>query len=153
MRYLLLFLFTLHAHAGVPLNLSDKDLAAMTDHVLVAHVVGVDMVDGKGRQIKDDKAMTGPGLKHTIRLKVQIDKALVTNAKKVPKIIYIPLDSFMHYRLGQVMEAHADANKKFLILLAGEKFSPPMAGVFSREMKKKSYFVKRVKAKLKKDQK
>ena len=61
MRFiLLLILSTFHASASVPLQLSDKQLASKTDHVFEAHVVGVDMIDDKGHQVTNDKAMTGP---------------------------------------------------------------------------------------------
>ncbi len=140
----LLYLFTLQAVASVPLQMSDDQLAAKSDHVFVAHVIGVDMIDGKGREIKDEDAMTGPGLKNVIRLKVRIDRVLVTNAKETPKELYVPLDSFMHHRLGEVKEAHAGRNPKFLLLLAGGKFTPPQAGVFRRDLKEKSFFVERV---------
>ena len=148
MRFiLLLILSSFHASASVPLQLSDKQLASKTDHVFEAHVVGVDMIDDKGHQVTNDKAMTGPGLTNTIRLKVKIDKILVTNSKKVPEYIFVPLDSFMHYRLGQVKKAHEGKNPQGLFLLSGKQFSPPLAGVFRRPLEKKSYFVKHVKKK------
>lgn len=144
-RYLiLLYFFTWQAIASVPLQMSDDELAAKTDHVFVAHVVEVDMIDGKGRKVTDDDAKTGPGSENVIRLKVKIDEILVTNMKESPKVLYIPLDSFMHYSLGQIKKAHADKNPKFLLLLAGDEFTPPQAGVFQRDMTKKSFFVERV---------
>lgn len=148
LRYLtLLYLLTLQAFSSIPLQLSDDELADQSDHVFVAHVIGVDMIDGKGRVIKDDDAMTGPSFENVIRLKVQIDEVLVTNAKEPPKELYIPLDPFMHYRLGEVKKAHAGENPKFLLLLAGAKFAPPKPGVFRRDLKMKSFFVERVKTK------
>jgi hypothetical protein len=140
----LLYLLTLQAIASVPLQLSDDELAAKSDHVFVAHVVAVDMIDGKGRNVDDDDAKTGPGSENVIRLKVKIDEVLFTNAKESPKELYIPLDSFMHYRLKQVKEAHAGKNSKFLLLLAGDKFTPPQAGVFRRDLTKKAFFVEHV---------
>lgn len=153
MRYILLPLLCLLqiiADASVPLKVSDEELADKSDHVFVAHVVGVDMIDAKGRQVTDKEAKTGPGLENTIRLKVQIDETLITNKEKVPKHLYIPLDSFMHYSLGQVIKAHSGKNPKFLLLLSGEKMLPPVAGIFRRSLESKDYFVRRVTARQRK---
>ena len=145
LRYLtLLCLLTLQAFASIPLQMTDAELAAKSDHLFVAHVIAVDMIDGKGRQITDTDAMTGPGLKNLIRLKVKIDQVLVTTAKEPPKELYIPLDPFMHYRFGEVKKAHTGDESKFLLLLAGDKFTPPQPGVFRRDLKLKSYFIKHV---------
>ncbi len=148
-RYLtLLYLLTLQAIASLPLQMSDDQLAAKSDHVFVGQVVGVDMIDVKGREIKDDDAKTGPGSNYVIRLKVKNDEVLVTKAQETPKGLYIPLDSFMHYSLGQVKEVHAGKNPKILLLLAGHKFAPPQPGVFRRDLTKKSFFVERVRKKI-----
>lgn len=149
LRLLLTFLvlFCSAVSASVPLRLSDKELAQKTDHVFVAHVVAVDMIDGRGRTITDGNASTGPLLGNTIRLKVHIDEILVTNADKVPEFMHIPLDSFMHYSLSQVKEAHAGEDPPFLLLLSGERFAPSAAGVFRRDLERKAWFVRRVRAK------
>jgi hypothetical protein len=118
--------------ASVPLQASLDDLARRADHILVGRVVGVDMIDAEGRQRHDDADRAGPGLGNTIRLRVQVDEVLVTNAARVPDELLVPLDPFMHYSLGQVREAHARTSEPRLFLLRGEDFSPIVAGVFSR---------------------
>ncbi|RVU85574.1 hypothetical protein EOL70_06385 [Leucothrix sargassi] len=133
---LLIFVFTLFfslsSYAGVPLRVSLDVLANKTDHVLTGHVTDVDMIDGDGNQITDLNAMTGPSLKNKIRLIIQVDEVHLTTADSVPKKLAVPLDSFLHYRFGQVKSVHSFDGRKFLVLLKGKDFQPPVAGVFSR---------------------
>jgi hypothetical protein len=131
---LLLFLRAGFGIASVPLQASLDDLARGADHILVGRVVGVDMIDAEGRQRHDDADRTGPGLGNTIRLRVQVDEVLVTNAARVPDELLVPLDPFMHYSLGQIREAHARPSEPLLFLLRGDSFSPIVAGVFSRAL-------------------
>ena len=118
------------AEASFPLEASLLDLACGADHVLVGRVIGVDMIDDKGRQISDRRAMTGPGLKSQIRLAVAVDEVVQTTSKKVPKTLKVPLDSFMHYSLGDVKRAHAHPSDPVLVFLRGKAFEPVIAGRF-----------------------
>ena len=133
------------ATASVPLEVTDEQLAAKVDHVLLARVVGVEMTDAKGKKIEDPKAMTGPGTGNTILLAVEIDEVYHTASRKPPETLKIPLDPMMHYRLGRVKESHSGKPKPFLLLLAGPKFTPAFAGVFSRSVERKDYFVSEAK--------
>lgn len=144
---ILFFVFSMGLAASVPLKPDDEQLAAKTDHVLIGRVIGVDMINDKGKQVTDDRAMTGPGSKNIIRLKIKIDETLVTNVPKVPALIHVALDPFMHYQLGQVKKVHTGKTPKTLILLSGKKFTAPVAGIFRRNLKQKSFFVNRVKKK------
>ncbi|BEP57171.1 hypothetical protein GmRootV35_12720 [Variovorax sp. V35] len=92
--------------ASLPLQMSLAEMAEEADHVLVGHVVGVDLVDGTGRPVVDDQARTGPGLNNVIRLRMAVDETLITTAVQVPKGLLLPLDPVMHYSLGQVRSAH-----------------------------------------------
>jgi hypothetical protein len=94
------------AMAGFPFEATLEEMAQQADHILVGRVAGVDMVDGQGRPVKDPEARTGPSLDNTIRLLIQVDQVLMSNAAKVPDVIPVPLASHLHYKLGQIQEAH-----------------------------------------------
>lgn len=124
--------------ASVPIRTTIEELAKGADHILIGHVVGVDLIDGKGRQIADENAGTGPGLTNTIRLHIKVDEVLVTNArKKMPTVLKVPLDPFMHYSLGQIRSAHSGRSGKYLILLKGTSFQPVVAGAILRPLDEK----------------
>ncbi|WP_454908833.1 hypothetical protein [Variovorax gossypii] len=116
--------------ASLPLQMSLAEMVAQADHVLVGHVVGVDMVDGSGLPIVDGQARTGPGLNNVIRLHVAVDETLITNAKRVPKKLLVPLDPLMHYSLEQIRSAHQNDATPRLLLLEGSDFSSLKPGVF-----------------------
>jgi len=124
--------------ASVPIPTNIEELAKGADHILVGHVVGVDMVDKRGRQIEDENARTGPGLENTIRLHIVVDEVLVTSSRKpVPKLLKVPLDPFMHYSLGQIKSAHSKPSKPFLVLLKGSSFVPVVPGAVLRSLAEK----------------
>jgi hypothetical protein len=127
-------LFPVLALASLPLQATLQEMAASADHILVGTVVGVDMVDGDGKLLTDPNAMTWPGLPNVIRLQVRINKTLVSNAAIVPAQLAIPLDPFLHYRLGQIQEAHAGRQQAMLLMLKGPSFAPIKAGVFARPL-------------------
>jgi hypothetical protein len=99
-----------------------EERAAAADHVLVGRVVDVEMINRRGRRVTDPEAMTGPNLSNTIRLVIEVDEVLVTTADAVPRRIAVALPTYMHYRLGQVREAHAGDDAPTLVLLRGEGF-------------------------------
>ena len=126
------------ALASIPIRTTIHELAKGADHILVGHVVGVDMVDERGKEIKDEKGRPGPGLKNTIRLHIVVDEVLVTSSRKrVPKLLKVPLDPFMHYTLGQIKAAHAKPSKPFLVLLKGSSFLPVVPGALLRPLDEK----------------
>jgi len=127
--------------ASLPLQVSDEDLVKKTDHILIGRVVGVDMIDAYGKQITDPDAKTGPGIKNKIRLIIKVDEVLQTNVSEVPKELYVPMDSFMHYSLGAIKEYYPEISEQRLILLSGKKFQPPVAGHFQRLLTKKDYYL------------
>jgi hypothetical protein len=125
MRRILLFLVALVpavAMAGFPFEATLEEMAQQADHILVGRVVGADMVDGQGKPIADPEARTGPGLDNTIRLLIQVDEVLVSNASEVPDVLAVPLASHLHYTLGQIQEAHAGDKEVRLVLLKGPDF-------------------------------
>ena len=122
------------ATAGLPFEASLEEMATSADHVLIGRVTGVDMIDGEGNAITDPEARTGPGLHHQIRLRIAVDVVIGTTAEKVPDELYVPLASHLHYRLGQIQEAHAKDSEQRLILLKGERFEGIKPGVFMRSL-------------------
>jgi len=145
MRYVLIlvsFLYSIFAQASLPLRVELSELVKNTDHLLVGHVVGVDMINDKGDKITDSQAMTGPGIDNIIRLKIEIDETVISNSVQPPKIIMVPLDPFMHHSLGQIQRAHDGDTRKFLLLLKGRSLSPPFPGNYRRELSEKEEILK-----------
>ena len=134
---LLLALIPAFALAGLPFEATLEEMAQQADHILIGHVVGVDMVDGRGKLITDPKARTGPGLTNTIRLRIQVKEVLASSSKEVPDVIPVPLASHLHYSLGQIQEAHAGDKELRLVLLKGPKFVGIKPGVFLRPLSDK----------------
>lgn len=118
------------AQASVPLAASLRDLACGADHMFVGRVVGVDMIDARGRRIRNEEAMTGPGRKRTIRLEVEMLELIESPEVAFPSSIRVPLDPFMHYSLGQIKDAHAEPSNARLVFLRGARFEPIIAGRF-----------------------
>ncbi len=104
----LLLICTCEGMGSIALDASLKDLACGADYVLVGRVIGVDMINQRAWQIRDEKTMNGPSLKNRIRLFIAVDEVLSTTAGQVPSQLKVPLDSFMHYSLGDVKSAHRE---------------------------------------------
>ncbi|WP_020558108.1 hypothetical protein [Thiofilum flexile] len=149
MKYLiicLLLVMNTIASASLPIRVSDEKLIQNTDHLIIGRVVGVDMIDKSGKAITNPNTRTGPGLTNTIRLIVKVDSVALTNAKKVPPVLKVPLDPFMHFTLGQIKTAHSGKQDPFLLLLKGDNFQPPFPGVFSKGVVEKDKYLKAIKA-------
>ncbi len=116
--------------ASVPLEATLGDLACGADHIFVGRVVGVDMVNANGRQVRSPDAMTGPGMNRTIRLEVEVLERVESTEAALPASVRVPLDPFMHYSLGQVRAAHAEPSSARLVFLRGADFQPVIAGRF-----------------------
>lgn len=58
-------------------------LLANTDHVLLATVSAVDMVDAQGKPVTDPQARTGPGGPNPIRYHLQVDRVATSTSAKV----------------------------------------------------------------------
>lgn len=137
MRYvsaLLVCLCSAAAFATLPLEATLEQLASDSDHILAGRVIGVDMIDADGKEIRDEKAMTGPGLQTKIRLIIKVDEVFFSRAKVVPDVIRVPLDPMMHFSLGQIKEAHREPSRSMLVILQGGSFDPVVPGVFFREL-------------------
>ncbi len=116
--------------ASAPLEASLRDLACGADHVFVGRVVGVDMINSKGRQVLHEAAMTGPGMNRTIRLELEVLELIESTEAAFPRSFHVPLDPFMHYSLGQIKAAHAEPSNARLVFLRGAKFEPIIDGRF-----------------------
>lgn len=116
--------------ASVPLEASLRDLACGADHVFVGRVIGVDMINSRGRVVRNPEARTGPGLTNTIRLAIEVLERIDSSQPSLPRTIKVPLDPFMHYRLGQVKEAHSKPSAPALVFLRGGQLEPVIAGRF-----------------------
>lgn len=138
------------ALATLPLRMPLGDMVGHADHILIGRVNGVDMVDDGGRMISDLKASTGPCQDKVIRLRVEVDDVLVTDAKRVPKVLFIPLDRLMHFSLGQVQEAHKGDRAKRLVLLKGTAFRPVAPGVHFAALAEKEEALRLYKSRRKK---
>ena len=102
------------AEASLPLEASLRDLACGADHVFVGRVVGVDMINSRGRTVRNPEARTGPGEKNTIRLEIEVIERIDSTEAALPNTIKVPLDPFMHYTLGQIKSAHSEPSSRLL---------------------------------------
>ena len=143
---LVVLFFPALAYSSFPIQVSREEFVENTDHLLVGHVVAVDMIDGQGREITDPSAMTGPGSKNLIRLIVKVDEVLISNATIIPDIVKVPLDPFMHYSFGQIRDAHSSEAGKLLLLLKGDDFQPPYPGTFSLSLTEKDKVIELMKS-------
>jgi hypothetical protein len=142
---ILLAMIPLYSYSSSPLEVSMEELVKNSDHLLVGYVIGVDMIDGRGNEISDLEAMTGPGIDNLIRLLVKVDEVLLSYGA-IPSVVKIPLDPFMHYRFGDIKEAHSTEGEKFLLLLKGDNLQPPFPGVFSRGISEKEEIMRLMKS-------
>jgi hypothetical protein len=127
---IVLLFVSMAADASLPLEASLSDLACGADHFLIGRVVGVDMVDGRGRPLRHKGARTGPGLRNTIRLRIEVTEVIDTTATKVPAFLKVGLDPMMHFSLGQIRSAYTEPSDPMLVFLRGDSFHPVIAGRF-----------------------
>jgi len=132
---ILAWLLPLSAHAtSVPQKPLD-DLVRESDHVFVATVVKVDMVNGKGKAVKDKTAMTGPGLENEIRFHLEIREVLFTKSPQPPKSVIVRLWKAWHYQLGDIQDAVTGSTSIFL--LKGSEFDPVYPAHFQRSLEER----------------
>ena len=87
------FFLTLSIHATQIAPKTLIELMKDTDHVIIAKVTKVDMIDKDGKEVKNLDARTGPGETNEIRLHIKVvkNKILKTNAHTLPEALIIPL--------------------------------------------------------------
>jgi len=114
------------------------NLVSDADHVLVATVEKVDMIDAKGNQVTNDTARTGPGSENQLRLHVKLttNGVVASPAGKVPETIVIPLWQRWHDTLAN--RRREVQGKKFIFLLKGSDYIPVYHGLFMRKPSEKA---------------
>jgi hypothetical protein len=122
-----------------------SQLVRAADHVLVATVTKVDMVDGKGMEVKDRAAMTGPspGMQNEIRVHLEVRSVLFSRSKRPHEKPIVRLWKEWHYSLGQIQDAMVGNTSIFL--LKGDRYDPVYPAYFERPVEER----KRVEALLK----
>lgn len=104
-------------------------LLAKTDHVLLATVTAVDMVDGHGKPVTDPQARTGPGSPNRIRYLVHVDRIVASEAADVPATLVVPEWPMWHYSLEQIQ--HGATGTQRVLFLRGPDFQPADIAQFS----------------------
>jgi hypothetical protein len=133
-RFLSLVLVCLAVTASAT-SVPPKPLADMVreaDHVVVATITRVDMVDGKGRLLTDPEARTGPGLANQMRLHLDIHEVIFTRLPPVSRSVRVPLWTMWHYQLGG-MQAQL-TGQKGIFLLTGRGYQPVYPAGFQRPL-------------------
>jgi len=111
----------------VPMSLDA--LLGKTDHVLVATITAVDMVDGQGKPVTDPQARTGPGSPNQIRYRLRIDRIVASEATNVPATLVVPEWQMWHYSLGVIQRSAIGTQRVFF--LRGPDFQPADEAQFS----------------------
>lgn len=109
-----------------------EEIVAQSDHVVVAKVARVDMVNGLGLQVRDRDARTGPGLHNRIRFHLDVGEVLLTNCRRPPRRIVVPLWQMWHYSLGTIQD-QVQGNVG-IFLLKGANFEPAYNQGFQRDL-------------------
>lgn len=111
---------------------SFEEIVHDADHVIVAKVVKVDMVDAHGRQVRDREARTGPGLRNRLRFHLDVRDVLFTACQRQPRRVLVPLWSAWHYSLGAMQDQVEGSDGIFL--LKGPRFEPAYPADFQRDL-------------------
>ena len=109
-----------------------EQMVRKADHVVVATVSKVDMIDRRGRLVADPEARTGPGLDNQIRLHLAVSEVLHTRSSRLPDILVVPLWTMWHYTLESITEAAGVTSGIFL--LKGDDFQPAYPTGFQRSL-------------------
>ena len=115
-----------------------KPLAEMVreaDQIVVAKIVSVDMVDGRGRPVHDREARTGPGLSNRMRFNLDVQEVLSTRKKLPSRKLRVPLWSRWHYSLGTLQDDLTGTTGIFL--LKGDNYEPVYPAGFQRPLEEK----------------
>jgi hypothetical protein len=135
MNYVLLLLAMCIPGIGMATSVPPKPLEEMvreSDHVVIATIIGVDMVDGRGRPVADLDARTGPGSSNEMRFQLNVQEVLFTRSKMLPAALTVPLWTAWHYELGDMQEQVTGSAGIFL--LKGDSFQPTYPANFQRPL-------------------
>lgn len=138
MKYVLALLvmgFATAASATSVPQMPLEEIVRLADHVVVANVTRVDMVDGRGRLVTDPQARTGPGLKNQMRFHLRVKQVLFSRVGAVPPTLTVPLWTMWHYQLDGMQEVVSEEDSIFL--LKGDGYEPAYHSGFQRSMDEK----------------
>lgn len=107
------------------------ELVKRSDHVLLATVTKVDMIDGDGKQVSARGARTGPGSPNTIRFHLDVEEVIYTTAPQPPREVIVSLWPMWHYQLGVINDQVTGSRGIFM--LKGEEFDPAYPNAFQRD--------------------
>jgi len=99
------------------------ELVAESDHIIIATVSKVDMIDPSGKELTDPKARTGPDFGNTLRLHLRVkqDGVLKTNKRPHPETLIISLWQLWHDNLGKCKSQYE--GKEMIFLLKGDNYT------------------------------
>lgn len=140
-----MFLLLTMCFPGVALATSvlPKPLEGMVreaDHVVVAKIASVDMVDGHGRPVTDRGSRTGPGLQNQLRFNLEVREVLFARATPPPRMLRVPLWKMWHYALGTMQDDLTGATGIFL--LKGDSYQPVYPAGFQRALEERTEIVR-----------
>jgi len=121
------------------------DLVRDSDHVLMATVTKVDMIDGNGKEVTDRNGMTGPGLENEIRFHLHIQEILFSSSPQPPKQVVVRLWKAWHYALGDIQ--YAVVGQTSIFLLKGNDYEPVYPADFQRALQEREQIQALVKRK------
>jgi hypothetical protein len=139
MKYILLLLAMCIPGIAMATSVPPKPLDEMvreSDHVVVATITSVDMVDGSGKPLTDRSARTGPGSNNQMRFHLRVEAVLFTRSKALPSALTVPLWTMWHYALGNMQDQVTGSRGIFL--LKGDAFEPTYPTGFQRALDERS---------------
>ena len=113
-----------------------EEMVREADHIVVAKIVSVDMVDGGGKPITDREARTGPGLSNRMRFNLEVQEVLFAGRKSPSRRLRVPLWRMWHYSLGTMQDDLTGVTGIFL--LKGDANEPVYPAGFQRPLKEKN---------------
>jgi len=113
-----------------------EEMVREADHIVVAKIVSVDMVDGRGKPITDREARTGPGSPNRMRFNLEVHEVLFAGRGSPSRRLRVPLWSMWHYSLGTMQDDLTGVTGIFL--LKGDANEPVYPAGFQRPLKEKN---------------
>lgn len=102
------------------------ELVEDAEHIVVATVIDVDMVDKDGASITDLEARTGPMLGNQLRLHLLVEDVVYARQGQVPTRIMVPLWTMWHMNLRGQRES--SLGERGIFLLKGKNYEPVYPG-------------------------
>jgi hypothetical protein len=107
------------------------DIVKDADHVFVATIIKIDMVDGEGKNVADERARTGPDLENQIRFHLTVKESLYTTSEPSRTYVIVRLWQWWHYTLGQFQK---ETGQTYIFLLKGDTYDPAYPADFQRPL-------------------